>query len=109
LLEETRAFQAAESGVARIMQDASSFSTAQTGAEEEPITDFYDGTIRATPARKYLQTVDAGRTTKTAFGKNTTFNHFNIMSRGETNTKARVSVNQGVYQLGSGAPEVLYE
>ena len=109
LQEQNRAFQAAETGVVRIMQDASTFSTSQDGTAEAPITDLPDGTTVATLARKFLQTTDAGRTKNTAFGKSTTFNHFNIKSEGETDTRARITVNQGVYQLGPGAPEVLYE
>ncbi|MFC1665480.1 PilX N-terminal domain-containing pilus assembly protein [Pseudomonadota bacterium] len=114
LQEQNRAFQAAESGVVRVISIAevsgTNLNTSQDGTDETAINDLHDANSRTTTSTKFLQTTTPGRTTDTAHGQGTaSFNHFDIESDGETNTKARVTINQGIKFLGGSDSGIFRE
>jgi Tfp pilus assembly protein PilX len=110
LQEQTKAFQTAEAAVVRTL-NVSGLNTADVcNTTEQTFTDIDTANqTTAITCRDFLGTTAPGRTTDTAYGGETSFVHFGINSRGETPTKARVFVNQGVYQLGPEAPGLLIE
>lgn len=109
LQEKSRAFQTAEAAVVRFVQ-TQTLSAADDCSSLVSFTDIdVSNNTDADICSDYLGNTPAGRTTDTAFGGQTSFNHFNINSEGHTPANARAAVNQGVYQLGPGSPGVLIE
>ncbi len=110
--EHNRAFQAAETGIARVLNQfgtASSPFNAGQAATSLSITDIGAYQATADVGIGYLGATKPGALPQAWDTSNVAFHHFSVEGQGATTTKARSTVTQGVYLIGAPTGDVLYE
>ncbi len=106
LQEHTRAFQAAEAGVARTISDVNNFSSGQAVSLNAELTNPSVSAQDTYLSSASMSTSYLGQTAPTRSPKawglgSAAFHHFDIESTGTTGRNAKVTVDQGVYLVGA--------
>lgn len=110
LQASTAAFQAAETGVARVL-NAGLFSTGDACDSSSDYTSPLGVGTSSTEhtCQDFLQNTAPGRSTTPQGQESVSYNHFDIESIGNTGSNAEVTVHQGVRYLGPSASDAILE
>ena len=110
--EVNRAFQTAETGLQRAVDDDNSFNIANTvsdnGTPYDPTDDIYDFSQINILIGPYAANTDFAAYFRqktipkrgTGWDTSTAFYHFDVISNGETQTGASATLHAGAYQVG---------
>ncbi len=111
LQAQTQAFQAAETGIVRIIANSGVFTTSDSCTPPGDLVSMGNVGTGATAkaCRHFLQDLQPSRADVPAGAETVVFNHFRIPSVGETQTLARTTVAQGIRFMGPPGEGIFIE